>query len=79
MRDLMYRGPPTAEEAHILDSAVIYGLFGSKDNEEGIRSFFEKRPPRFEGSFNHEEGLPQVYPWWTPIDTTPLSKRSSKL
>lgn len=34
MRDLMYRAPTTAEEAHLLDSRVIYGLFGSKDNTE---------------------------------------------
>lgn len=34
MRDLMYRAPGTAEEAHLLDSRVIYGLFGGPDNTE---------------------------------------------
>ncbi len=27
---LMWRGPGSAEEAHLLDSAVIYGLFGGR-------------------------------------------------
>ncbi|KAL1960152.1 hypothetical protein VTO42DRAFT_8695 [Malbranchea cinnamomea] len=78
MRDLMWRGPGSAEETHLLDSAVIYGLFGKRDNEEGIRSFFEKRKPRFAASFNNEEDLPQVYPWWPRVDVTPLSEKASK-
>ena len=76
MRDLMYRGPNSAEETHMLDSAVIYGLFGGKDNEEGIRSFFEKRKPDFKGSFNDEGQLPQVYPWWHDLDLAPRSKKA---
>lgn len=38
MRDLMYRGPPSAEEAHLLDSRVIYGLFGGEDNSKFLSS-----------------------------------------
>ena len=45
MRDLMYRGPSSAEGTHLLDSRIIHGLFGSTDNTEGVKSFFEKRPP----------------------------------
>ena len=68
MRDMMYRGPDSAEGAHLLDSKVIYGLFGSKDNEEGIKSFFEKRKPKFEGTML--EDAPSAYPWWQPVDTS---------
>jgi enoyl-CoA hydratase/carnithine racemase len=50
MRDLMYRGPSSAEETHLLDSKMIHGLYGKKDNLEGIESFLEKRPPKFSGN-----------------------------
>lgn len=70
MRDLMYRGPDSAEDTHLLDSAVIYGMFGQGDNEEGVKSFLEKRKAEFKGSFQSTpEDLPQVYPWWKPVDT----------
>ena len=71
MRDLMYRGPDNAEDTHLLDSSIIYGLFGKGDNEEGVRSFFDKRRPDFKGSFQSTVGdLPQGYPWWKPVDTS---------
>ena len=66
MRDLMWRGPSSAEEAHLLDSRIIYELFGSKDNTEGVRSFIEKRPPKFVGNMNND--APQTYPWWPAVD-----------
>jgi len=81
MRDMMYRGADSAEGAHLLDSKLIYGLFGSRDNEEGIKSFFEKRPARFEGTL--QDDAPAVYPWWEPVDTTnrpkPILAGKSKL
>jgi enoyl-CoA hydratase/carnithine racemase len=67
MRDLMYRGPDSAEATHLLDSRVIHSLFGSKDNEEGIKSFFEKRKPQFKGTMRNE--APETYPWWKPLNT----------
>ena len=66
MRDLMFRGPDSAEAAHLLDSRVIHSLFGSSDNNEGVRSFFEKRPPNFTASMNTD--APESWPWWTPVD-----------
>ena len=72
MRDLMFRGPDSAEGAHLLDSRIIHSMFGSKDNHEGVKSFFEKRPPKFEGNF--PEDAPDGYPWWEPVDITVKAK-----
>lgn len=76
MRDLMYRGPDSPEATHLLDSAIIYSLFGGKDNEEGIKSFFEKRKPQFKGSLTNPDDVPSIYPWWDPIDVTPRSAKA---
>lgn len=43
MREMMYRNPGSAEGTHLLDSRVIYEMFGSRDNGEGVKSFLEKR------------------------------------
>lgn len=80
MRDLMYRGPGSAEEAHLLDSKIIHGLFGSKDNKEGVQSFFEKRAPSFSGSMAND--APEAWPWWPQIDVgyvPSVKDRASKL
>lgn len=70
MRDLMWRGPDSAEDTHLLDSSIIYGMFGRGDNEEGVKSFLEKRKADFKGSFQSTpEDLPESYPWWQPVDT----------
>jgi enoyl-CoA hydratase/carnithine racemase len=74
MRDLMYRGPDSAEGAHLLDSRVIFGLFGSKDNDEGVKSFFEKRPPNFQGKM--PDDAPNVYPWWESVAIASSPKAS---
>ncbi|KIW34476.1 uncharacterized protein PV07_01254 [Cladophialophora immunda] len=66
MRELMYRGADSAEGAHLLDSKVIHGLFGSKDNLEGVQSFLEKRPVNFTGQLPQD--APAAYPWWEQID-----------
>lgn len=67
MRDMMYRGMPTAEETHLLDSKLIFELFGSKDNNEGVKSFLEKREPKFTG--NMYDDAPQSYPWFNLHET----------
>ncbi|KAM3067727.1 hypothetical protein ACMFMG_011463 [Clarireedia jacksonii] len=38
MRDLMWRGPATVEETHLLDSKVLLELFEGEDKKEGVTS-----------------------------------------
>ncbi|KAF2435438.1 enoyl-CoA hydratase/isomeras-like protein [Tothia fuscella] len=66
MKDMMWRNPGTAEEAHLLDSRIIYDLFSTPDNKEGVKSFLEKRKVNFVGDI--ERDAPAAYPWWQPID-----------
>jgi enoyl-CoA hydratase/carnithine racemase len=66
MREMMWRDAGSAEGQHLLDSRVISGLFGGRDNEEGIKSFFEKRSPIFKGTL--EEDAPAYYPWWQEVN-----------
>jgi enoyl-CoA hydratase/carnithine racemase len=79
MRDLMYRGPTSAEGAHLLDSRIIHGLFGGKDNTEGVQSFMQKRPAKFTGQIPQD--APDGYPWWEPVDIghKTLEARQAKL
>lgn len=66
MREMMYRCPMSLEETHLLDSQMINGLYGERDNLEGVRSFLEKRPPKFTGVMPRD--APANYPWWQQID-----------
>lgn len=81
MRDMMWRNPGTAEEAHLLDSKIIYSMFSSKDNQEGVKAFLEKRKVNFTGSMDRD--APSAYPWWTPVDVVERPKakgqKTSKL
>ncbi|KAL4748856.1 hypothetical protein BDW72DRAFT_214489 [Aspergillus terricola var. indicus] len=77
-RDLMWRGPESAEEAHLLESEVIYHRFTSPDQKEGVTAFFEKRKPNFVGDVN--KSLPATYPWWSDVNIDPPSGfKKSKL
>ncbi|KAK4495962.1 hypothetical protein PRZ48_013230 [Zasmidium cellare] len=78
-RELMWRGPPTPEEAHILESAIGYSISNSSDVKEGVDSFFEKRRPKFEATL--EKDGPSIYPWYREVDvgTTRPRKATSKL
>jgi enoyl-CoA hydratase/carnithine racemase len=66
MKDFMYRGPTSPEEAHLLESKVFYDLFQGRDAKEGVSSFMEKRQPDFKGTI--EKDAPSAYPWWSPVD-----------
>ena len=56
IREMMWRGPPSAEGAHLLDSELMVQLYDSEDKKEGFRAFLEKRAPKFKG--NLLEGMP---------------------
>ncbi|KAF7863952.1 hypothetical protein EAF04_006917 [Stromatinia cepivora] len=72
MKDLMWRGPGTAEETHLLDSKILLELFAADDKKGGLEvCFIEKRDPEFKD--NMRENSPSVWPWWKPIDTKPPS------
>ncbi|KAE9965084.1 hypothetical protein BLS_007856 [Venturia inaequalis] len=72
MRDMMWRNPGSAEGAHLLDSRIIYSLFDTKDNVEGVKSFLEKRKVDFKGSM--ADSAPSSYPWWEPINVVERAK-----
>jgi len=84
MRELMWRGPGTAEGTHLLDSLVMVQLYDKKDKKEGMRAFLEKRPVKFgvaegedekQGSgktkIGFRDGLPECVPWWDTVETAP--------
>lgn len=62
IRDMMYRGPGSAEEAHLLESKLFLGMLMSKDSAEGMKSFIEKRDVNFKG--NMKRDAPVGWPWW---------------
>ncbi|KAH7155568.1 ClpP/crotonase-like domain-containing protein [Dactylonectria estremocensis] len=74
MKDMIYRGSGSPEEAHLLESKVFYDLFNGPDSKEGIESFLQKRLPDFKATM--ENDAPSAYPWWTPVD---INKPKSKI
>ena len=72
---LMHHRAESAEGAHLLESKVLAGLFGQKDNSEGVKSFLEKRAPQFQGKM--PDDAPCVYPWWEPLDIAGSLKASN--
>ena len=75
MRDMMYRGPTTAEGAHLLESRMLAGLLGGKENVEGVQSFLEKRTPEFQGQV--PDDAPHSYPFWETVDVSLKEKPSN--
>ncbi|KAJ6513081.1 peroxisomal enoyl-CoA-hydratase [Mycena sanguinolenta] len=56
----------SAEENHLLDSRGMREL-AKTDGAEGVRSFMEKREPKFTGTLSKDLG--SWYPWWRQINT----------
>ena len=54
-------GAPSPMDAHRIDSKCIFWMGKSADAYEGVRSFLEKRPPRF--SLRPSADMPPFYPW----------------
>ncbi len=63
-RQMLWRlqGADHPMEAHIVESQALFYMMQSKDLQEGVRSFLEKRPPEF--SMKPSEDMPDFYPWW---------------
>jgi enoyl-CoA hydratase/carnithine racemase len=63
-RQMLWRlqGADHPMEAHIVESQALFYMMQSKDLQEGIMSFLQKRPPEF--SMKPSEDMPGFYPWW---------------
>lgn len=66
MKEMIYRGPSSPEEAHLLESKLFFDLYNGRDAKEGVASFMEKRKPDFKSTM--EEDGPTFLPWWKPLD-----------
>lgn len=71
-RALLWRGPEAPEDAHLLESGVLYHMFRGKDQTEGVKAFLEKRGAEFSASLDAD--APATYPWWTEADIDPKPK-----
>lgn len=63
-RAMLWRNPSLSHpmEAHRVDSRAIYTMSRGPDAAEGIRSFLEKRTPRYPARVSCD--MPSFYPWW---------------
>lgn len=63
-RQLLWRmlGSDHPREAVKIDSRAIFWAFQQPDAQEGIKSFLEKRPPKF--TMKPSTDMPNFYPWW---------------
>ncbi|OBT71627.1 hypothetical protein VF21_08950 [Pseudogymnoascus sp. 05NY08] len=74
-RQLIWRGAGTAEEAHLVDSPILFEMFGGRDHLEAKRAFFKKEKPNF--VYEVENDAPRAYPWCTElnVDLKPKAAR----
>ena len=70
-RQLLWKGLGETEpmNTHILESRCFGYMRTSKDAEEGVDSFMEKRAPQF--TMKPGADMPGFYPWWTEPPFTP--------
>lgn len=50
------------QSVHLLDSKCVYWTGCSEDAKEGVKSFLEKRLPKF--TMSAWSDMPDFYPWW---------------
>jgi enoyl-CoA hydratase/carnithine racemase len=62
-RQMMQRlsAMPHPRDAHNVDSLAIF-YASQTDGKEGVKSFLEKREPRFTSKSSTD--MPSFYPWW---------------
>jgi enoyl-CoA hydratase/carnithine racemase len=66
IRQMMWRGLGLNHpmEAHRIDSRAIQSRGASKDAQEGVSAFLEKRPPVYPDRVSTD--LPDIWPAWSP-------------
>ncbi|KAJ6022568.1 uncharacterized protein N7446_012918 [Penicillium canescens] len=74
-RQLIWRNPGTAEGAHLVDSPLLYDMFGGRDHLEFKASFFGKRKPAFMDVLSNN--APRTYPWWNKLSVQRTAKAQS--
>jgi enoyl-CoA hydratase/carnithine racemase len=64
IRQMMWRGLGMSHpmDAHRIDSRAILSRGRSADVAEGVKSFLEKRPPKFVDRVSTD--MPDFFPWW---------------
>eukprot|EP00924_Labyrinthula_sp_SR-Ha-C_P014403 maker-scaffold_20-snap-gene-5.6-mRNA-1 protein AED:0.01 eAED:0.01 QI:109/1/1/1/1/1/2/591/320 len=55
------------EEAHLVESKVIYTCMGSEDFNEGVKSFLQKRKAEY--PMDPFKDRPSFFPWWKQVET----------
>ena len=63
-RQMLWRmlGADHPMAAHQIDSKAIFSMGRTPDAYEGVKSFLEKRPPRF--AMKPSTDMPDFFPWW---------------
>jgi enoyl-CoA hydratase/carnithine racemase len=63
-RHMLWRmlGADHPMEAHKIESRCLHYMFQSPESLEGVGSFLEKRPPKFQ--MKPSVDMPDFYPWW---------------
>ncbi|OHW96137.1 enoyl-hydratase isomerase family protein [Colletotrichum incanum] len=78
-RELIWRGPSSPEEAHLLESAVMHRCFHSNDFVEARKAFQENRKPDFKDNLS-DTTLAQSRSWFDhPLLKTQMSQPTAKL
>lgn len=53
---------PDPQSAHLIESRIFHWAGRQEDAKEGVESFLERRPPKF--NLSPTQDMPEIYPWW---------------